>query len=206
MHPSEGQHRRTAYAARLGDLGLITLDPIDRTPSGTQVQITSRQMRWLRSAVKDLRARGARWIVVQSEIPALGPNRQFASSGLTLTNGARLWRVLDDLNVDLLLSGEFHDMTTRTNAGRAPVQVVHGGSLRRGAVNYLVITTYPGRVELQLKRMGGRMEGTAEIWAPSLHRAAQPIRISRKAELVGALTIHKDGSLSNRSGYLLEGI
>lgn len=206
LHPTAGQHQATAYAARLGDVGLVTLDPIDRTPTGTRVRITRRQLRWLRDAVADLRARGARWVIVQCEIPALGPNRKFRSSGLTLDGGRRLWRALDELDVDLLLSGEFHDMTARSNDGRTPVQVVHGGLLQQAAANYVVITTFRDRVELQLKRMTGRVAATTEIWAPSLHRAPQPVTISPKAKRVGRLTIHADGSLSNRSGYLREGL
>lgn len=207
LHPSAGQHRATAYAARLGDVGLVTLDPFDKTPAGTRVRITGRQLRWLRTAVASLRSRGARWIVVQCEIPALGPNRETRSSGLTLRNGRRLWRVLEDLEVDLLLSAEFHAMTARSAGGRAPVQVVHGGSLRWASVNYLVIKTYEDRVELVLKQVPGRTKiGNGTIWAPSLHRAPNRIRVSPKAERVGTLTLHEDGRLSNRSGYLLEGI
>ncbi|CAN5917718.1 hypothetical protein BH23ACT10_BH23ACT10_24210 [soil metagenome] len=206
VHPAAGQHRTTAYAARLGDVGLVTLDPIDRTPKGTRARVTRRQLRWLRSAVRDLRARGARWVIVQCEIPALGPNRRFRSSGLTLDGGDRLWQVLDALDVDLLLSGEVHHMTARSHNGRTPVQVVHGGLLPQAAVNYLVITTFRDRVELQLKRMTGRVDTKREIWAPSLHRAREPVTISPRAKRVGRMTIHADGSLSNRSGFLREGI
>jgi hypothetical protein len=86
------------------------------------------------------------------------------------------------------------------------VQVVHGGSLRRGKVNYLVITTFADRVELQLKRMRAEVHGTSTLWAPSRHRAPRHITVSPRTKQVGTLTIHADGSLSRRSGYLREGL
>lgn len=206
QRPRAGQHRGTAYAARLGAVGLVTLDPIERDGSGISARISRQQLRWLRRAVADLRSRGVRWVFVQTEIPARGPNRAVASSELMLDNGRQLWRTLKELDVDLLLSGEFHRMTAHSNGGRTPVQVVHGGSLRRGKVNYLVITTFADRVELQLKRMRAQVHGTSTLWAPSRHRAPRHVTVSPRTKQVGKLTIHADGSLSRRSGYLREGL
>jgi hypothetical protein len=206
LHPPDGAHRKTAYATMIGDVGLITLDPFVKRNGQVRVRIARRQLRWLHTMLHDLRRRGARYLVVQCEIPAVGPNRPSHTSGLTLENGGRLWRMLEDHRVDVLLSGEFHAMTTHSSRGTTPVQVVHGGQLYHGNANYLVIDTFDDRMELTLKRMSGKQTGTGEIWAPGHPRVPDGVRMKRGARVVGTMTIHADGSLSNRSGRLAEGI
>jgi hypothetical protein len=154
----------------------------------------------------DLRHQGAQFLIVQCETPALGPNRRSHSSGLLLDNGDLLWQVLRDHDVDLLLTSEFHEMTTHSDRGATPVQVVHGGQLYRGTMSYLVIKTFDNRMELQLKRVYGRQTGTGRIWAPRYQRAPDGVRMYRGARILGTMTIHDDGSLSDRSGYLRDGL
>jgi hypothetical protein len=206
MHPTEGAHRRTAYATMIGDVGLVTLDPFVKRDGKVRVRIARRQLRWLHTALHDLRDQGAKYLVVQCEIPAVGPNRHSHTSHLTLENGDRLWRMLEAHRVDVLLSAEFHDMTTRSNHGTTPVQAVHGGQLYRGNASYLVIDTFDDRMELQLKQMSGKQTGTGKIWAPARPRATDGVQIYRGARVVGTMTIHADGSLSDRTGYLTEGM
>jgi hypothetical protein len=205
-HPQSGQHRRTAYATMIGDVGFASLDPFVKTHDGVRVRIGRLQMRWLAHALDDLRQQGARFLIVQCEIPALGPNRPSHSSRLVLENGDRLWRLLERHDVDLLLSGEFHDLTTHSDGGTTPVQVVHGGQLYRGNVNYLVINAFRNRMELQLKQMRGRPTATNEIWTPTRPRSINGVRMYRGASVVGTMTIHDDGALSDRTGYMTEGM
>lgn len=204
-HPRKGQHARTAYAQRLGDLGLITIDPVLKRPNGTHVRVSQTQRAWMREVVLELRANGVRWIAVQCEVPARGPNRARGSSRLLLENADAFWNLLIDLDVDLLLSAEYHAMTTHTNGGRTPVQVVHGGSMRGAHANWLVIDTFDDRLELQLKAIEGDVTGAWKIWSPSRHRAPSRIAMGQ-ATSVGTMVINADGSTSRRTGYLREGI
>ncbi|HSK95054.1 MAG TPA: hypothetical protein VK891_00420 [Euzebyales bacterium] len=204
-HPP-GQHRRTAYATMIDDVGFVTLDPFMRREGAVYTRIGWRQLHWLDDVLGDLRNRGARFLIVQCETPALGPNRRSRTSGLLLDNGDMVWQVLRDNGVDLFLTSEFHEMTTHSDAGTTPVQVVHGGQLYRGTMSYLVIETFPDRMELQLKRVYGRQTGTGRIWAPRYQRAPDGVRMYRGARTVGTMTIHRDGSLSDRSGYLRDGL
>jgi hypothetical protein len=205
-HPPSGQHRRTAYATMIRDVGFVTLDPFVKTHDGVHVRIGGLQMRWLAQTLDDLREQGARFLIVQCEIPALGPNRPSHTSRLILENGDRLWRLLERHDVDLLLSAEFHQLTTHSNGGTTPVQVIHGGQLYRGNVSYLVINTFENRMELQLKRMNGRPTVMDEIWAPAPPRTVNGVRMYRGARVVGTMTIHDDGSLSGRTGYMMEAV
>jgi hypothetical protein len=202
-HP-RGQHRKTAYATMIGDVGFVSLDPFAKLVSGIHVRIGNRQMRWLDTALDDLRDQGARFLIVQCEVPAVTPVRQSHSSRLTLGNGDDLWQLLAEHDVDLLLTAEFHELNTLSNDGATPVQIVHGGQMYRGNVSYVVIHTFDDRMELQLKRMYGRQTGTGKLWAPSLVRATDGLRMYRGARVVGTMTIHKDGSVSDRTGEMRE--
>ena len=205
-HPPYGQHRKTAYATMIGnDVGFVSLDPFARRDDGMHARIGTVQMRWLDETLRDLRQRGARHLLVQCETPALGPNRGSRSSRLVLENGAQLWRLLDRRGVDVLLTSEFHEVTTRTDGGETPVQVVHGAQLYHATANYLVIRTFHDRIELELKRMTGKKTGRRRFPTVNRPRPIDGIRMYRGAQVVGTMTIHRDGGLSDRSVFLTEG-
>ncbi|HSK91674.1 MAG TPA: hypothetical protein VK875_10205 [Euzebyales bacterium] len=209
LRPASGQHAKTAYATMLegGRVGLVSLDPVARVDGVVRARIGRAQMAWLDEVLDDLRSRGADFLIVQSEIPARGPNRAVASSRMLLENGDALWDLLAAHGVDLLLSGEFHDMTTHTNDGRTPVQVVHGGQLYRGTVSYLRIDVHEDRLTLRLRAMDGtRDTASPQVWAPSRFRARRDVRLRPGVRDAGTMTIWSDGRLTNRSGRLREGI
>jgi hypothetical protein len=208
-HPPSGQQRNTAYASVLGggNVGLVTLDPIAKWHDGTHVRISGVQLRWLDETLAEFTDRGVEHLIVQCEVPALGPNREFGTSSLELENADDVWDVLVAHDVDLLLSGEFHDMTTHTNGGAAPVQVVHGGTMRHARANYLVIDVFDdGHIELALRRMSGEVTGTGRIRAPGHVRAWNKLQMTSGAEVVGAMRIGPRGAVTDRSGFLEEGV
>jgi hypothetical protein len=84
--------------------------------------------------------------------------------------------------------------------------VVHGGQLYRGTMNYLRIRTFDDRMELELKQMRGRKTGIGQLWAPRYPRPIDAVHMYPGARVVGRMTIHEDGDLSSRTGYLREGI
>lgn len=206
LRPRGTQFARTAYAARIGDVGLVTLDPVDQRRDRSSVRIGDAQLRWLDQVLQRLRRAGARHLIVQCEVPAIGPNQEYASSGVLLGNGRALWRVLRRRDVDLLLSAEFHAVTTNSQRGAAPVQVVHGSRMRDARVNYLVIRTYHDRLTLEVRRMSGEVEGRGTLWSAATNPAPERITMAPGADLIGTMTIHADGRLSRRTGTLREGI
>jgi len=114
----------------------------------------------------------------------------------------RRGRLLDRLDIDLLLTGEFHADTTRSTDDHTPVQVVHGGRWTRAA--WVTIDVYPDRLDLTWWESIGSIEGRGTIWNPSSKRAPNKVAAGTP-EPTGKLTIHQDGSLSNRTGSGREG-
>ena len=206
LRPRGTQFSGTAYAVRVGDVGIVTLDPFDQRRHRTVVRIGDAQMRWLDQVLRGLRRDGARHLVVQCEVPAIGPNREYATSGILLENGRDLWRVLRRRGVDLFLSAEFHAVTTHSQRGTTPVQVVHGSRMRDGRVNYLVLRTYRDRLTLELRRMAGKVDGRGSLWSGSANPAPERLTMEPGAALAGTMTIHADGHLSRRTGLLREGV
>jgi hypothetical protein len=192
------------YASRRGRVGIITLDPIMKTPKGIVAKISRSDLGWTRDKIAHWRANGVRWFLVQSEIPAIGPNRDSGSSGLLLRNGDDVWRRFASMGVDLFLAAEFHADTTYTRAGRTPVQVVHGGYHLRAS--WLVIDEYDDHLQLTLKDSRGMHGDDGTIWAPEcrdrLPRRPRP----GTPRVIGTMTIHADGTTSDRTGRLREGI
>jgi hypothetical protein len=206
LRPRGTQFAGTSYAIRVGDVGVVTLDPVDQRRDGSSVRIGNAQLRWLDGVLRRLRRDGGRYLVVQCEVPAIGPNREYASSGMLLENGGALWRVLRRRDVDLLLSAEFHAVTTHSQHGTTPVQVVHGSRMRDARVNYLVIRTFDNHVTLEVRRMDGEIEGRGTLWSTTTNPAPEHITMEPGAELVGTMTIHASGALTRRTGLLREGI
>lgn len=199
------------YAVMLpGDAALVTLNPIWKKPDGIHAAISTNQLEWIKEVVPMLRANGARWIFVQCEIPAMGPNRKRNTSKLTLENGQQVIDILAKLNIDLFLTAEFHSMTTYTQSGKRPLHIAHGGRLVAGHANWLRIETYDDRIEMTLKALEGTAENTNgqdPIWNPSrLGRAPNTITLCKEVGIVGRATLHADGTVTGQSGFLADGM
>jgi hypothetical protein len=209
--PREAQQASTAYAVRLGPVLLVTVNPMWRLADGVHVRIGGRQLRWLDRRIAQGRANGVTYVIVQSEIPVLGPNRDVASSRLLIEGGRQsaFWKTLVRNHVDLLLAGEFHALTTHSNGGTTPVQVVHGTFLGRTQPNYLVIRVYRDRLELTLKQMAFVVTDPAPLWQTSSARPPSGLIVDTTTTTVGTMTIDKTTSpptLRHRTGYFREGI
>lgn len=189
---------------RRGNVGIVTLDPFVKWNRGVLARIRSDDFDYLADRVQRLRDRGADWIVVQCEVPAVGPNRKTSSSGVLLENGDKLWSELDRLDVDLLVSGEFHADTTHSTDGAAPVQVVTGGRHLRAA--WLRIEVFGAdRLELSVHESVGTARDDREIWASA--GALLPRYVDAGTpQQIGRATLHADGQLTDRHGVLREGI
>jgi hypothetical protein len=198
------QYGPSRYASRRGRVGIITLDPIMKTPSGIVARISRSDLDWTRDKIADWRSKGVRWLLVRSEIPAIGPNRESGTSGLLLRNGDTVWRRFASMGVDLFLAAEFHNDTTHTREGMTPVQVVHGG--RHLRASWLVIDEYEDRLQLTLKSSRGSQVGDETIWATTCKWRLPRHPLPGTPKVIGTMTIHADGTTSNRTGRLQEGI
>ena len=192
------------YASRRGRVGIITLDPIMKTPMGIVARISDSDLDWTRDKIAHWRSNGVTWILVQTEIPAIGPNRGSGTSGLLLRNGDTVWRRFASMGVDLFLAAEFHADTTYTRGGMTPVQVVHGG--RHLRASWLVIDEYEDQLQLTLMASRGTQVGEETIWSPSCRARLPRHPVPGNPQIIGTMTIHADGTTSNRTGRLLEGI
>jgi hypothetical protein len=72
------------YASRRGQVGIITFDPFLKTRRGIVARISDADLDWAHDKIANWESNGVTWILVQSEIPAIGPNRGFGTSGLLL--------------------------------------------------------------------------------------------------------------------------
>ena len=192
------------YARRRGRVGIITLDPIQKTPKGIVARISRADLDWMGDKIDHWRSNGVTWFLVQSEIPAIGPNRGSGTSGLLLRNGDEVWRRLGEMGVDLFLAAEFHNDTTHTREGMTPVEVVHGGAHLRAS--WLVIDEYDDELKLTLMSSRGSHVGTEKIWAPSCRWRLPRHPVAGTPNVIGTMTIHADGTTSDRTGRLQEGI
>jgi hypothetical protein len=198
------QYGPSRYASRRGRVGIITLDPILKRPSGIVARISDSDLDWVRKKIAAMRSNGVTWFLVQSEIPAIGPNRKSGTSGLLLTNGDTVWRRFASMGVDLFLAAEFHNDTTYTREGMTPVQIVHGG--RHLRASWLVIDEYEDRLELTLMASRGTHVGDETIWSTSCKGRLPRHPVPGTPGVIGTMTIHVDGSTSIRTGRLQEGI
>jgi hypothetical protein len=191
------------YARRRGRVGIITLDPIMKTPDGIVARISDSDLDWMHDKIHHWRANGVRWFLVQSEIPAIGPNRKSGTSGLLLENGDQVWRRFAKMGVDLFLAAEFHSDTTHTRGGLTPVQVVHGG--RHLRASWLVIDEYQDELQLTLMASRGSQVGDGTIWSTFCNARLPRHPIPGRQKITGTMTIHADGTTSDRTGRLQEG-
>ncbi|HET8961772.1 hypothetical protein [Nocardioides sp.] len=204
----------TAYAVRLDPLTLlVTVDPFVKRPDGIRSSVEGDQLDWLDELLASQREDGIKHILVQSESPAFGPNRAANTSQITMEGGAGspFWRVLQKHRVDLLLCAEFHEITAHHDpvTQATPFQIVHGGNIFSSrSMNYLLIRTFPTRIELEAKRMAPatNLSPGALLWNTN-RSTAERIAMKPGASPVGTLTINKIGprpTLENRTGVFTE--
>jgi hypothetical protein len=198
------QYGPSRYASRRGDVGIVTLDPILKTPSGIVARIRRSDLAWMRDKITRWRNNGVQWFLVQTEIPAIGPNRKSGTSGLLLQKGDEVWRRFANMGVHLFLAAEFHNDTTYTHQGTTPVQVVHGG--RHLRASWLVIDEYDDRLDLTLMASRGTQVGEGTIWSTSCKARLPRHPVPGTPHVTGTMTIHADGTTSDRTGRLQEGI
>ena len=210
MRPVGTPFEDTAYAVRIANTLIVTVDVFHLGEDGVDVTVSGGQLRWLDRLLTRARRDGVRHIIVQGHTPVLGPVRSRHSSDLMMDGGhdTDFWRLLDRHDVDLYLAGEMHDMTTLTQDG--VVQVVHGALVAWGEANYLVGRVFADRIELTLKEFSGARTDLRKLWNTDRRkRPPRGIRFLPGPATVGTLVIDKSGSetfLRQRTGRLVDGM
>jgi hypothetical protein len=199
----------TAYAVRIANTLIVTVDVFRLGKDGVDVTVADGQLRWLDRLLSRARRNGVQNIIVQGHTPVLGPVRSRHSSDLMMDGGddSEFWRLLDRHDVDLYLAGEMHDMTTLTQDG--VVQVVHGALATWGQANYLVGRVFADRIELTLKEFQGERTDAHKLWNTDRKGPAKGIRFLPGPATVGSLVIDKSGTetlLRERTGRLVDGM
>jgi hypothetical protein len=85
-----------------------------------------------------------------------------------------------------------------------PVEVVHGG--RQLRASWLVIDEYDDHLQLTLMGSRGTRADDETIWSPSCTARLPRHPVPGTPQVTGTMTIHPDGTTSDRTGHLLEGI
>lgn len=177
---------RTFYQRDVGPVTVITLDPLVQWRRGILPRVATSQVRRMSRWIDRAKAEGD-WVVVQSEIPATGPNARSGTSALILENGPRVLNAAAD--ADLFLAAEFHTPTViATDQG--PVHIVHGGNYKH--VDWMTVDIYDDELQLTLRSSQTRLLGSGEIWSPVGPRANTrpepgPVRT------VGSAVLDRDG-------------
>lgn len=220
MRPVGTPYEHTAYAVRLKNILLVTVDvfhqedPTVTLASGqgsVRPEVVGDQLAWLDSVLTSAEADPEiDHIIVQGHVPVLTPVRKQNSSGMTMYRGADsdFWNVLVAHHVDLYFGGEVHDMSTKNSGGVE--QVVHGGITGYAPnINYLVGKVYEDRIELELKRadLEYPANDTSRLWQAGSNRPRAQYSISPAGfQPVGTLTIDKSSGetvYQNRTGFFI---
>jgi hypothetical protein len=155
-----GHANRTAYAVRPHpNVQLVTLDVFRRGYRKgrwtVRTSIDRRQFDWLDRVLTKANEDGVETIIVQAHTPIAAPVRERHTSGLMYEKGvgSPLWRLMKRHAVDLYLAGEVHAVTASHRDGIT--QIAHGGLIKTGDANYIVVRIAGPLITIQAKAFPG---------------------------------------------------
>lgn len=194
---------QTAYAVRLSpDVLLVTLDEFHRRDGDVHLEVQGGQLRWLRRTLRQARAEGVPWVIVQGHNPVLMPVREVSSSNGHIEGGrdSALWQTMARYGVDLYLNGEVHATTMRQADG--VTQISTGGLLYRGDATYLTARVFDDRIDFDVRSFDARRE-RGELWQTTGRRTLAHTRyLDRPSHSIGSMTLTGDGRAVNQIGLL----
>ena len=188
-------HHRPYYHVTLpGSVELWTLAPFRvRADGGLASAIGPGQLRWLARTLDDSTAR---WKIVQTEIPPYSSPgfHGWNTSETHLRNADEVYRTLAHGGVDLVLAAEFHAVDALQKRG-VP-EIIHGGALASGRVNYLTIDVYRSVLRITESWMApGVVDRTTTLWGPSqTRRPPERITMTPGATVSGHMTVTHAGA------------
>ena len=170
--------------------------------------VTGGQLTWLENVLTDVESNYTiDHIIVQGHTPVLAPVRWQNSSNLTMPGHetTQFWQTMVDYGVDLYLAGEVHDMTASNWGGVE--QVAHGGIMGFAPnMNYLVVTVYEDKMELELKWIDMTYHTGTRLWQTGSNRPREAYTVDEGTGFRAAGTLTIDKSLGtteykNRTGF-----
>jgi len=204
----------TAYSFVHENALFVALDVFERgsgAQAGIVPQVTGEQLQWLEQTLAD--NPGVEHVVALGHTPIVEATAVASPDRLLLAGGREspLWQALKKRGTDLYLCGETQAAACRQADG--VLQIAHGGQWcgpgRSAAVNYLVATVYPGRIDLELKQIAILKEDGTPAQAGG-SSPGEKIRIADDVKqkgftTVGTAVLRRDQAgpvLSNATGVL----
>jgi Icc-related predicted phosphoesterase len=190
-----------AYSVNYKNILLVVVDvfEIDKQ-GGVKIRVSGEQLAWVENTLN--KNKQAEHIIFVGHIPILPKWRVRSSSRISLPGGSdtALWKLMKKHNVDLYLCGEVHDISIQQKNGIH--QVVHGSQASNvNEFNYLIVTVYPDRLNLELKKIETVLEGVRDLkkdpYSIDPYRE-RIVRISKQQKAkgfssVGRMVINKKG-------------
>lgn len=184
---------------------LATLNPTERTRSGTYARIATKHLEWLDTVFSGYDG----WKIIQVEIPPSPVENASHSSTTVLRNGEALWRKARRLGVHVVFSAEVHELNARKQPGTkgqpGPVLITNGGGMYGSGEGHYVLTTVSGE-SLTITGLGKTVachkEGTARLWQTTDRRPLRQLYCDTAAEQVGELVLTDDRRVTNGQGAL----
>jgi hypothetical protein len=209
-------YANTAYAFVHKNMLVVTVDvwyqedpDVSIAATGTVTSaVNGRQLTWLENVLTDAKSNyKIHHIIVQGHTPVLAPVRMQYSSGLTMPNHetTEFWQTMVDHKVDLYLAGEVHHMTASNWGGVE--QVAHGGIMGYAPnMNYLVVTVYDDKMELELKWIDMSYYDNNTLWQAGWNRPREAYTVDEFTGFrsAGTLTIDMSSGTTeykNRTGF-----
>jgi hypothetical protein len=157
----EGSGGRT-FSLTHKNLTLIGIDVFDRNEGGNvSIGLNDNQLAFVENALANS---DADHTIAMGHTPILPGVLTRSSSGLMYPGGANsaLWQAFRDANVDMYLAGEVHDISMQQRDDI--LQMVNGTQPSNvPEINYMVVTVYEDRLELELKLLETTLAGPRDF-------------------------------------------
>jgi hypothetical protein len=184
---------------------LATLNPTERTSSGTYARIKRRDLDWLASEFANYDG----WKIIQVEIPPSPVAGSSNSSRTVLRNGGALWQKARQLGVHVIFSAEVHELNALQQPSHTgedgPVLITNGGAMYGGGAGHYVLTTVSSET-LTLTGVGKTVScsksGTKLLWQTTDRRPLAQLSCETAAKQVGKLAMTDEGEVIQDSGAL----
>ncbi|MFP5451877.1 MAG: metallophosphoesterase family protein, partial [Thermoleophilia bacterium] len=199
-----GQANGTAYAVRPHpNVQLVTLDVFRRGYRKgrwtVRRSIDRQQFDWLDRVLTKANEDGVETIIVQAHTPIAAPVRERHTSGLMYEKGvgSPLWRLMRRHAVDLYLAGEVHAVTSSYRDGIT--QIAHGGLIKTGDANYIVVKITGPVITIQAKAFPGASvdRGNAlRLWHTNLdqYTLQAGLNYPRESTTTGEMVLSTDNA------------
>jgi len=184
-----------AFSVLHKDMLIIVVDVFEKDNNGNvNIGVSGEQLAWVKETLE--KNKNVKQVVFVGHVPILPGWTARSSSQLSIKSGAKsdLWQTFEKYGVDLYLCGEVHDISIQRKGNVH--QIVHGSQPSNvPEFNYLLVTVFPDRMELELKQIETILEGNKRGEYKYANRIVRISEEKRKVGFVsvGKMTIRKHG-------------